>query len=46
MYTWKYHNETPYIVILNKKCLFSKIEKRKVKTSLVWELVPVGGERI
>jgi hypothetical protein len=37
--TWKCHNETPCVVILNKqKCLFSKTENREVKQVLpgVW----------
>jgi hypothetical protein len=34
IYTWKCHNETPYIVILNKqKCLFSKMKEGKINRS-------------
>jgi hypothetical protein len=35
IYTWKDHNEILFIDILNKqKCLFSKIEDRKIKQEL------------
>jgi hypothetical protein len=35
MYTWKCHNETPYIAILNKqKFLFSKTKEKKLKQVL------------
>jgi hypothetical protein len=34
-YTWKCHNETSCIAIFNKqKCLFSKMENKKVKQVL------------
>jgi hypothetical protein len=44
IYTWKCHNETPCIAILNKqKCLFSKAEDKKVKQVLSWGVVSVEG---
>jgi hypothetical protein len=48
IYTWKCHNETPCIVILNKqKCLFlQKNKKRKAKQVIVWGLVPLGERKI
>jgi hypothetical protein len=52
IYTWKCHNETPYIVILNiQKChhfvfFLNKNREQEGKTGPVWGLVPVGRERI
>jgi hypothetical protein len=45
MYTWKRHNETPCIAILNKQkyLFFKKTENRKVKQVLSGGLIPVGG---
>jgi hypothetical protein len=44
MYAWKCHKETPCVATLNKqKCLFSKLEDRKVKQVLSGGVVPVGG---
>jgi hypothetical protein len=38
MYTWKCHNETPCVAILNKqKCHFSKMKEKKVKQVLSWD---------
>jgi hypothetical protein len=47
IYTWKSHNEIPYIGIISKqKCLFSKMKDRKVKQILSGGLVPVRGGRL
>jgi hypothetical protein len=45
-YTWKCHNETACIDILNKNASFFKNKGQEGKTGPVWGLVPVGGERI
>jgi hypothetical protein len=45
MHTWKCHNETPCILILNKqKCLFFKNGEQEGKTVPAWGLVTAGGE--
>jgi hypothetical protein len=44
-YTWKCHNETPCLGILNKNVLFQKNGGQKGKTSPVWRLVPVAEGR-
>jgi hypothetical protein len=48
IHTWKCHDETLYIGILNKEnCLFfSENGGQEGKTGHVWGLAPVGGGRI
>jgi hypothetical protein len=41
VYTWKCHNETLSITILNKIVFFSKVDDRRVIVS-AWGLVTVG----
>jgi hypothetical protein len=44
IYTWRCHNETPCITILNKlNCLFSKMKDTWVEWVLSGRLVPVQG---
>jgi hypothetical protein len=42
-YTWKCHNETPCVAILNNRNVFSQKELEG-KTGPFWELVPVERE--
>jgi hypothetical protein len=48
MYTWKCHNKTSFIAILNKQKCLSTMEIRKAKQVLFGggRLVPMKGEEI
>jgi hypothetical protein len=48
IYTWKWHNETPCIAILNKQTntSFFKNREQEGKTDPFLVLVPVRGRRI